>query len=80
MQIMRPVSSVRSIAQTWTLRPLRTGVAVAVKVPLLIERRWEQFSSVPTTIWSGPTLTAPPNDAAPSAIKADTPPCKMPYG
>ncbi len=75
---MRPVSSVRSIAQTWTVRPLRTGVAVAVNVPPVIERRCEQFSSVPTTISSSPTLTAPPIDAAPSAISADTPPCKMP--
>jgi len=57
---------------------LRTGVAVAVNVPLLIERRCEQLSSVPTTISSGPTLTAPPIDAAPSAMSADTPPCKMP--
>jgi len=75
---MRSDSSVSSIPQTWTVRPLRIGVAVAVKVPVVIERRCEQLSSVPTTISPGPTLTAPPIEAAPSAISADTPPCKIP--
>jgi hypothetical protein len=63
---------------TWTRRPLRIGVAVAVNNPLLMERRWEQLSSVPTTIESGATLTAPPIDAAPSASSAETPPCNIP--
>ena len=58
-QIRRPWSSVRSMPQTCTVRPLRIGVAVAVSVPSLIERRCEQLSSVPTTIWSGPTLDRP---------------------
>ena len=48
--IRRPRSSVSSIAQTWTLRPLRTGVAVALRVPERIGRRCEQLSSVPTTM------------------------------
>ncbi len=79
-QMRLPSSSVRSMDHTCTRRPLRSGVAVAVNVPLVIERRCEQLSSVPTATWSGQTLAVAPTDAALSASSAETPPCRRPKG
>ena len=75
----RPSPSVRRISQTWTVRPARTGVAVATRVPSREGScRWLMLSSIPTTRRSGPAARDAPKLAADSARRADTPPWRIP--